>query len=135
ATAPFAALGMLFQMQDDVLDLYGDKGRDKLGSDLYEGKISALVVAHLECVPEDRERLLALLREPRATTSEADVLEMIARFRDRGAKQRVLTDIRAEARDAQNLAERLPAAHKGLGPLLDDLIALVLTPIAHLGSA
>ncbi len=45
--APFVDLGIAFQIYDDVLDLYGDKGREAPGSDLYEGKMSALVVEHL----------------------------------------------------------------------------------------
>ena len=36
---------------DDTLDLYGDKGRGEVGCDVQEGKVSALVVAHLDRVP------------------------------------------------------------------------------------
>jgi geranylgeranyl diphosphate synthase, type I len=31
---PFALLGQLFQLQDDVLDMFGDNGRDHRGSDV-----------------------------------------------------------------------------------------------------
>ena len=33
--------GVLFQLQDDLLDLYGEKGRERRGSDIAEGKVSA----------------------------------------------------------------------------------------------
>ena len=39
-------LGMLFQIQDDVLDVYGNKGRDRVATDVAEGKIS-IFVAHV----------------------------------------------------------------------------------------
>ena len=43
----FMELGTLFQIQDDVLDLYGEKGRKQRGADIYEGKPSILVYHHL----------------------------------------------------------------------------------------
>ncbi len=73
-------LGVLFQLRDDVLDLYGDKGRGATGNDLREGKVSALVVAHLERRPEDTGALLALLDTPRSATTAADVEIWARRF-------------------------------------------------------
>ncbi|MEM6733646.1 MAG: polyprenyl synthetase family protein, partial [Myxococcota bacterium] len=59
--APFRSLGRLFQMQDDVLDLYGEKGRDQPGADIREGKISAIVVTHLTQYPEEKTDVLEIL--------------------------------------------------------------------------
>jgi geranylgeranyl diphosphate synthase type I len=89
----FVSFGTLFQLQDDVLDLYGNKGRDRVGSDLYEGKVSALVVAHLVRKPEDKQGLMTLLKTPRHETREADVLAAIDTFRDSGALRDVLEAI------------------------------------------
>lgn len=83
--APFTELGVLFQIYDDVLDLYGDKGREAPGCDLYEGKISALVVEHLVRRPVDRAWLLELLRAPRETTNAGSVARAIDAFRASGA--------------------------------------------------
>ncbi|MBL9027280.1 MAG: polyprenyl synthetase family protein [Myxococcales bacterium] len=83
--APFTELGVLFQIYDDVLDLYGDKGREAPGCDLYEGKVSALVVEHLERRAADRSWLLELLRAPREATSPASVTRAIESFRSSGA--------------------------------------------------
>lgn len=83
--APFRELGVLFQIYDDVLDLYGDKGREVPGCDLYEGKVSALVVEHLERRPSDRAWLLELLRAPREATSPTTVSRAIEAFRASGA--------------------------------------------------
>lgn len=126
---PFAALGALFQMQDDVLDLYGEKGRDRPGSDLREGKISALVVAHLQRQPADREWLLRLLRAPREATDEDEVQAAIVRFRTSGALAAVLAEIAAEARAAE---QAVTAEMRGL---LGQLTERILRPIAHLQAA
>jgi len=81
----FGRLGLVYQIVDDVVDLYGDKGRDKRACDLYEGKVSALVAAHLERAPADESWLAALLETPREETPEALVAEAIERFRASGA--------------------------------------------------
>lgn len=41
-------MGIVFQIQDDLLDLYGTKGRSVRASDIREGKISFLVTDLLE---------------------------------------------------------------------------------------
>ncbi len=82
---PFARIGLLFQIQDDVLDLYGDKQRGRRGNDLREGKVSSLVVEHLRLRPEDRQPLLNLLETPRALVSEDAVARTIDSMRDSGA--------------------------------------------------
>lgn len=112
----FVDLGVLFQLQDDVLDCYGDKGRDVTGSDLYEGKISALVVAHLKLHPLDRSWLVWLLTQRRDATPPAEVARAIERFkRPDGALDCVLADIR-------DIRKRI-AASKVLSaePLLHDV--------------
>lgn len=91
--AAFEAPGMLFQLQDDVMDLYGDKGRGFAGSDIYEGKVSILVVRHLERCPEDRASLTELLALPREETPASAVQDIIRRFRESGALAAALNDI------------------------------------------
>ncbi len=70
---PFRRLGVLFQVQDHFLDLYADKGREVRGSDLYEGKLSALVVECVEHTPEAWPELKTILLKSRNETSEKDV--------------------------------------------------------------
>ena len=125
-TRSFAPLGMLFQMQDDVLDLYGDKGREAPGGDIREGKISALVVEHLARVPADRPWLLDILRTDRDATQATQVLEVMRRFVASGARSGVLAAIGQEAQDAQR------AVSPQLAEVLSELIELVLQPIRHL---
>lgn len=123
---PFARLGMMFQMQDDLLDLYGKKGRQEPGSDLKEGKISALVIEHIRLHPDDKAWLLELLQTPRDDTSQKRVEEAMARFRQHGAYRAVLDGIRQQASAAQSQTQ------SPLKDLMRGLIHKVLQPIAHL---
>ena len=123
----FRALGLLFQLQDDVLDLFGEKGRGAPGSDLREGKTSALVVEHLALHPGDASWLRALLAAPRAETPQAEVELAVERFRCGGALERVLARINAaavEALGAPGLADE-----PGLRHLAAELAAVALHPI------
>ena len=126
--APFEELGVLFQLQDDVLDLYGDKGRERVGSDLREGKVSSLVVAHLERRPEHRDWLLGVLRADRAETTDADVRLARERFKQSGALDAVLNDIR----EIDAAVRRDPRLPDSLRPVAEELLDLVLLPIHHL---
>lgn len=123
----FRLLGMLFQLQDDVVDLFGDKGREAPGSDLREGKVSGLVVEHAAAHPEEREWLVSLLQKPREETTQNEVNEAIERFRQGGALKRTtdrIRDLHAQARDNLQVEPRLRE-------LLDDLVEVILEPIAH----
>ncbi|TVQ94459.1 MAG: polyprenyl synthetase family protein [Deltaproteobacteria bacterium] len=127
--APFHRIGVLFQIQDDVLDLYGDKGRDVVGSDLYEGKVSALVSEHLRLHPEDRDWLIALLAAPRTDTSPAQVAKAIQRFRRDGALDAVWQRM---ARLEQAIDDDpLLLAEPRLHAVAMTLVAKAIAPIAH----
>jgi geranylgeranyl diphosphate synthase type I len=128
--AIFERVGVLFQLQDDVLDLYGDKGRKDAGNDVREGKVSALVVEHLERNPDDASWLLGILDKSRTQTTDRDVADVSAAFVERGALDGVLgwiASISAEIASAPELRER-PALRLLASTLLD----LVLRPISHL---
>lgn len=130
---PFRRLGTLFQLQDDVLDLYGDKGRREIGADLREGKVSALVVEHLALCPNDSDALVALLERSRDETPDGEVAAWIGRFAASGALAGVLTRI-VELRDA--LRHELALLHQ---PRLEtvglQLCERALGPIAHVMNA
>jgi geranylgeranyl pyrophosphate synthase len=92
--AAFAQLGVLYQLQDDLIDLTDHKGRGRRGSDLAEGKVSAVVVEHLLRHPGDTDALVALLAAPREATRQADIDAMIQRFYDGGAVEGVHARVR-----------------------------------------
>jgi geranylgeranyl pyrophosphate synthase len=131
--AGFRGLGVLFQLQDDVLDLYGEKGRGVPGSDLREGKVSALVVEHLMMHPADGPWLRALLALPRDRTPDEDVRRAMERFRTAGALRGVLGRIRHEAYAVASAPElgKVPA----LRDLAWELTCVALKPIAHLDAS
>lgn len=121
----FIALGEIFQLQDDTRDLYAEKGRGQRGCDLREGKVSALVVAHLELNPQDGDWLLGVLRTPRDRTSEGDIELAIRAFQDGGALASVLARIERlnlELMDSPQLL-RLPAIRTVALDLADWLLA------------
>lgn len=101
----FRELGVLYQLADDLTDLYGDKGRGERGCDLREGKISALVVAHLAERPEDTPWLRAVLAAPRDETPDIDLAAR--RFVESGAVARIEKDIQRLARLPRGLPPEL----------------------------
>ncbi len=124
-----SALGVLYQVQDDVLDLYGDKGRDVVGSDIAEGKVSALVVEHLRRSPADAPWLLDLLARPREETQPEEIQRAIERFRSSGTLDAVWERMYA-IEDHIVGSERL-GRYPRLHALAVELVALAMAPIAH----
>lgn len=128
--AAFYPLGLLFQIQDDILDLFGENGREVPGSDLAQcGKATAFVVEHLRLHPEDRDWLLAILTSPRAETSAESIAHAIERFRRGGALAAVWARIDALLEGIQ----RSPALARepSLRALADCFATEALRPVAH----
>jgi geranylgeranyl diphosphate synthase type I len=128
----FQRVGLLFQIQDDVLDLFGDKGRGEVGGDVREGRVSALVVEHLRLHPDDQPWLVELLGRAREATTEHEVEQVARRFERDGALEAVLDRIvqeRAAIADAPALASEPRLREVALA-----LVDLSLAPIAHLFS-
>lgn len=89
-------LGIAFQIQDDVLGLYGSPERigKAQGSDLKEGKMTLLNALLLERLPKkEREEFVALLGKGNALT-EKDVRDVQVLMEREG----VLADVRDRAR-------------------------------------
>ncbi|KYG65700.1 hypothetical protein AZI86_01085 [Bdellovibrio bacteriovorus] len=80
----FSKIGILFQMQDDIIDLYGDKQRDGRGCDIKEGKTSFLVATHIQKNPEDFGILKSILEKPRALTTDEDIFWVEELFANKG---------------------------------------------------
>jgi geranylgeranyl diphosphate synthase, type I len=132
---PFCALGMLFQIQDDVLDLYGEKGREAPGSDIREGKVSALVCEHVRLCPDDRGWLFAILEKPREETTDGDVHSVIARFAlGDGARPSALECTLRRIEALALAAQTAPslAREPALRALVVEVAGHVLRPIHHL---
>lgn len=127
------SIGLLFQIADDVLDLYGDKGREAPGADLREGKVSALVAEHLRLHPRDGDWLVPLLSCPREETSHRLVTHAIDRFRHGGALSTVwrrMNEIETNIRSSDALSST-PKLHAAAL----DLVHRALRPIRHTAPA
>ena len=121
-------MGVLFQIQDDVLDLFGSKGRDMVGTDIAEGKRSALVVHALCTLPPQRTAWLeAVLEAPREATSPEQIAEAIQLLEACGALDFAITEV-TRRRDA---AVSVPsvAASPALTQLVAGMCTVFLAPI------
>lgn len=117
------ALGLFFQLQDDLLDLLGDKGRDERATDIAEGKISHPVSWAAAWGNEtERRRLLAIVHAPRAATDRAMVAEALDILHGSGA-------IDASLKRLQHLAADLAGSPWAFAT--PGLIERVLSPLAH----
>jgi geranylgeranyl diphosphate synthase type II len=69
-------VGAAFQIQDDLLNLVGDKRRygKEIDGDIWEGKRTLILIRLLDrMVPAERARLVSMLALPRGKKSAADV--------------------------------------------------------------
>ena len=122
-------LGILFQIQDDLLDLYGEKGREAQGSDIREGKRSILAIHALEqAPPEQAARLREILDMDRAATGEAEVREARRIIELTGARERAVEEL-VDQRD-QALGVKALESHQGMQALVSFLASLFLQPLA-----
>jgi geranylgeranyl pyrophosphate synthase len=125
AEAAANELGILFQLLDDVIDLYGDKGRGVRGRDVVEGKMSSLAVQFLEHAPaDDRRWLIGVLESGEPTTDQ--IGEVAKAFRDSGALARVLTEVDKRRRRALDI---VPSRYSGLIAMLVELFTCQVEPI------
>lgn len=73
-------LGIAFQLQDDMLGIYGESRKmgKLVGSDIAEGKMTLLLVKALELsVPGDRKKLLSLIGKADITEKEVQCARSI----------------------------------------------------------
>lgn len=125
----FAKLGLLFQIQDDILDLYGNKGREAPGCDIREGKISALVVQLLQRVPEHASWLAPLLAKPYDQTETHDILRVRHALQQARVPEALATQLQELIGDMRKLSHQ-----RGLSALnrwMTQMLRTVLGPIAH----
>ena len=124
-------MGVLFQIQDDMLDLYGEKGREQRGSDIAEGKRSVLVVHALEHGSKsDAGWLREVLARDRAATTQPEIDRAAALFIATGSRRFALQEM--TDRKARALAVPAVAARPELQALGRGMCELFMRPIQPL---
>ncbi|MDH3201095.1 MAG: polyprenyl synthetase family protein [Myxococcales bacterium] len=123
----FSSIGVLYQLQDDLLDLFESKGRGSCGSDIYEGRLSAVVLTHLDLHPSDAVAVFEILNKPRDETKHHEVSQMIERFIEGGAAAQLLDRIHLMASGL--LASKGTGVRSDIQAVARELVHRVLTPI------
>lgn len=126
----FFNLGNLFQIQDDILDLYGDKQRGEIGCDIKEGKISFLIAKHLDDNSEDKEFIFKILLKKRHQTTLEDICDIQTLFDKKGTLTAVLLELKELSEKI--LTDDYLKKNKELKLLIHKFVAKVLDPINHL---
>jgi geranylgeranyl diphosphate synthase type I len=126
----FFQLGHIFQIQDDILDFYGNKQRGQRGSDIKEGKVSFLIVNYLERMPEDFGVLAHILLKKRADTNENDFLVIEKLFNDNNNLEFCLDHLQRRVDDLRS--HSLFLTNIVLYDLVNSLIERILVPIGEI---
>ncbi len=103
----------------------GDKERGKPGSDVRQGRVSALVVEHLRIYPEEEPWLFTMLAMPAERTGDEIVELLRQRFRLGGALDEVMERIYALSRGVYDspALQREPELRAVADALMDRVLA------------
>jgi geranylgeranyl pyrophosphate synthase len=123
-------LGKAFQIQDDILDLWGFKNRLHIGTDVMEGKVSFLVAKHLKTFSEDTELFRAVLQKPRGSTTAQDVLVIKEKLEHKGTLECSIQDLSDLANHILDLSASLKI--ENFYEYISESLDLICNPISHL---
>lgn len=122
------SLGTIFQIQDDLLDVIGEKGRGYKAADLAEGKPSYLAIHGLQHgTTQERANLLEILQKPREKTSAEDLDRGIAMLEKTGAIDAALRAI--EQLEAGIYQDTASLKEEDLARFLNGLTGIFLAPL------
>jgi geranylgeranyl pyrophosphate synthase len=87
-------IGILFQIVDDLIDLYGDKGRGASGGDIRAGKRSVLVAHFMQSASgADAEWLYGILDKPPTATTAEEIEAVRKAFQKSGSLAFALNEL------------------------------------------
>jgi geranylgeranyl diphosphate synthase type I len=111
-----AAIGEAFQLQDDLLGMFGDVAAvgKPVGGDLREGKYTFLIHhAQQRSTPEERKRLEAALGDPNLEDSEVAAVQAIL---ERSGARRIVSEMVTTRLDAAATALEAAEVRSPLDP-------------------
>lgn len=127
-------IGVLFQIQDDILDIYGEKGRERSGNDICEGKQSVLVVHCLGVVgAQESKWLKSILDKPRNETGPEDIASVRELFTKSGSLAFALDEL--EQRRKAALDVPVFASYPHLLRVLSEACGIFLYPVRSMKGA
>ena len=89
-------IGIAFQLQDDILDVYGEEGKfgKLVGGDIVAGKKTFLLLKALELADETDQKVLSSIVEADQSDSRAQVARVKAVFDKLNVKELALNEVR-----------------------------------------
>ena len=106
-------IGLAFQLQDDLLDLYGDESKfgKKIGSDIRENKKTYLYIKALELLsPADAAALEKAFAEPTRPETEAGKVALVKGLYEKvGVRQQCEAAVQAMFKAAEAELDAIPA--------------------------
>lgn len=122
------ALGQMFQIRDDMIDLAGLKESRVPGADIWEGKISILTaIAQSRMNETDRHGLLDMLRLPRNQKSP-ELIKKVARIYTQTQALEEATTLFHQAK-GQVLSNPALSRHHGLYGFLTQVMTQLSLPV------
>lgn len=120
----FCDLGVIFQIQDDLLDLFGDKKRGLQGADIQEGKFSVLIAIHIDSHKEDQAYIQSVLSKPRKDTTTEDIESIKNLLVEKGTLNRSVSFLTTKINDLKTylLENQQPDFN---GQLFEQILAFV----------
>ena len=126
----FFELGHVFQIQDDILDLYGNKNRGEVGCDLKEGKVSYLIANHLSHFPNDVKIIKDILHKKRDETTSENIEFIKQLFEEKGTLKLCITLL--EKRVSKIKSNVFVKENKKFALLIERSVDMILASIGNL---
>ena len=123
-------IGIVFQIQDDLLDIFGDKGRQEVYCDLREGKVSSLIVELLISKPDLSDEIFKILSTPRGEITDKHIKSITDLFDSENVREKLLDKIEDYRKGV--LSDPLNTNNKQLLKFSIELFDKILEPISGL---
>ncbi len=120
-------VGLAFQIQDDLLDVYGDPATfgKAIGGDILEGKKTfAYISACKQASTEQRVRLVGLMQQQRLPKEEK-IAAVTGLYNELGVKQICEEAVASYTHEALECLNRIPLDEAKMQPLKDLALSLI----------